>query len=111
MEEAMDAQRVTELRELYNTDEHDIVRNPGKFEGEWLPTVYYWDLVLRREHEDCLILECGLEVSVFAVNEDDLDLFPDLARLSSVAVWLDDSGFVLGKYYTSAHELYKDWAE
>ena len=107
----MNAQELAELKVRYDLDKYDIVQSPGKFEGEWLPTVYFWDLALGGEEADRLTLECGLVVSVFAISGEDINLFPDLAQFSSVAVWEDDSGFVQGKYYESCHALYKDWEE
>ena len=76
-----------------------IIQNPGKFEGEPIHTVYYYELMMDGEGED--IYADGVatedaepEYTQFIVDSDESDMF-GLRIGSEVRVWVDSQGFVV----------------
>ena len=76
-----------------------IIQNPGKFEGEPIHTVYYYELMMDGEGED--IYADGVaaedaepEYTQFIVDSDESDVF-GLCVGSEVRVWVDSQGFVV----------------
>ena len=76
-----------------------IIQNPGKFEGEPIHTVHYYELMMDGEGED--IYDDGVatedaepEYTQFVVDADESDMF-GLRIGSEVRVWVDSQGFVV----------------
>lgn len=71
--------------------ENDIIRSPGKFEGESVMAPYFYDLFLcgmsDDEHED---------FSAFDITEEDRAAFPGLIHKDATIARLyhHDSGFI-----------------
>ncbi len=76
------------IEEEYTTKD-GIIQDPGKFEGEPVYAVYFWNSGLEggADEEDGPL--CG-----FTVTDEDRKEFPELAGVGSV--WLDESeqGFI-----------------
>ena len=76
-----------------------IIHNPGKFEGEPIHTVYYYELMMDGEGED--IYDDGVatedaepEYTQFVVDADESDMF-GLRIGSEVRLRVDSQGFVV----------------
>ena len=75
--------------------ENEIIVSPGKFEGEWMPTPYFY------EQSFFDVAPCGLNVpTVLVIIERDVEQFPELERdgIVSVELYIDDQGFVHANY-------------
>lgn len=87
-----------ELRDGYEFNRHGIVTSPGKFEGESIATLYYYDCFLNGED------------TVFEVTEEEKQAF-DIPPLDNF-VYLQESndGFVSLEYFTDekSAEAYRD---
>jgi len=67
-----------------------VVQDPGKFEGEMLYVIYFWNLYLDgwSDSDDSKILS-------FKVTAEDKAVFPELGRRrKAVKLYEDDQGFV-----------------
>ena len=75
--------------------EVDIIRHPGKFEGEPTYAPYFWDAVLDGGGDEEVIADDGqTPVSFFNVLPEDREKFPSLANVTRVEIWEDQDGFV-----------------
>ena len=83
-------ERVKVSREKYE----EMVKGPGKFEGErpWVP--YFWEAVLDGDDDSKLI--DGYAVSFFIVMRGDKDTFAELKDVYAISVFEDEQGFVHG---------------
>jgi hypothetical protein len=77
-----------EIEEGYETD-GDCIASPGRFEGEALYVVYFWDAYLN----GCVDDDDG-EVLTFNVAPEDIAEFPELAGRATVRLMETDAGFV-----------------
>ena len=91
----------------YTIDELHIIRSLGKFEGEpfWVP--YFWERWLEGCSDDEFPL-ADSGISVFYINTDDTDQFPELkGRLFDVLLlWENDQGFAYSQIMTE-----EEWEE
>jgi len=82
----------------------EMVKGPGKFEGEPPYVPYFWDLGLEGFEDDIQHGEDGILYSTFYVTKEERDLWGDLLEgIKSVCVWEDDNGFV---YHSVNEELF-----
>jgi hypothetical protein len=91
----------------FDVDENGIIQDPGKFEGcpIWVP--YFWEKGLSGYAD----LDDGI-VFGFQVDQEDIDLFPDLEDVNVVALEEDDLGFVhYSTDYTSIADLEQQLSE
>ena len=72
-------------REYYD----GLVGHPGKFEGEPPWTIYFHDLYLDGDGE--YVTE---EVHQFEVEDEDIEIFPELQGCSFVELHFSEQGFV-----------------
>lgn len=64
----------------------DIVNSPGKFQGEKPYVPYFWDMLPAEIDED---------ISIFTVQSEDIDLFPELQGKIVVKLQEWDNGFIV----------------
>lgn len=85
-----------EITSEYETHPNtDIIRSPGKFEGEPLWAVYFWNLALDGSG-DVEWDDDETEITTFQIQDEDRAIFPELAEegITSVSLWEDSQGFV-----------------
>lgn len=73
----------------YTVDHHNVIRSPGKFEGEHVSAPYFYEALMNGEADED---EDG--VACFELTADDLAQFPELKGAKQVCLSEDDSGFV-----------------
>ena len=83
----MDAELLTklvpaELRYNYTFNRYGIVTNPGKFEGESIATLYYYDCFLNGGD------------AIFEVSDDERKAFDIGPAYTHVYLYESDNGFV-----------------
>lgn len=66
----------------------------GKFEGEPVWAEHFWGLSLEGLHDSGEEDDSGQFVVAFSITDKDVELFPELAKVSEVRLWEDDQGFV-----------------
>lgn len=73
----------------------DLIRSPGKFEGEPLWAVYFWNLAMDGSG-DVEWDDDDTEVTTFQIQDEDRELFPELTEegITAVSLWEDSQGFV-----------------
>ena len=78
----------------YDVDESNIIRSPGKFEGEPRYVPYFFDAELNGAPDDELD-DSGTLVTVFKITEEDVGLYPELANNVDrfICLWESDDGF------------------
>ena len=80
-------------------DEHGIIRDNGKFEGDWYPVLYFYELMMLGDGED-IENGSGDGYCIFTINQNDVKSFPELTGKEAfkvgdkVAVVWNDQGFV-----------------
>ena len=91
----------------YHLTDQGTVRGPSKFEGEWFPTIYYYDAwnsgAADAEFDfggDGLV-DC---VAFFVVSSDDVRCVPELADTYGCALHNDDQGFITAAWYGTKAE-------
>lgn len=87
---------------------YQATKRPGKFEKEpiWVP--YFFEL-LDSPHDDYQVSE-GEYASLFVVDDDDREVFPELQESYAVCIWTDSQGFVYGEALAS-QEAYEEKKE
>ena len=80
---------------IYETNEHNIIISPGKFEGECRYVPYFWDKTMEGA-EDETIYDGETPVSVFKIAPEDIATYPELTEYSDSYLLLfeDGMGFV-----------------
>lgn len=79
-----------ELRTAKQIREYeDMVKRPGKFEGEARYIPYFWEYYL-----DGLADEDDGEILTFHINEHDIAVFPELKDTVQVQLYEREDGFV-----------------
>jgi len=70
----------------------EMVKQPGKFEGEPRVAPYFYNLVLNGEGEQ-------LEEGCFSIKitPEDCEIFPELEGYKRVILYVDNDGFVYGE--------------
>jgi len=81
-----------EILSQFKVDEHGIIRDPGKFEGEMIYSPYFYDL--------CMDGACDQEdydgdtlLSYFDISAEDIKEFPELEEIKRIVCWESDQGF------------------
>ena len=77
-----------------------IIREPGKFEGEPTYAPMMWDASLDGGMET--IYDGETPVSVYSVEPEDIEAYPDLAGVDVVVLWEDSQGFVHSRQMTTS---------
>lgn len=89
----MDADSVRQLREEFITNEHGIIQDPGKFEGEMIYVPAYWDMGLEGMAD-----EDDGEHFVFNIGQDGFDdraFWPEIpADQKRIILYENSDGFV-----------------
>ena len=67
------------------------ILNPGKFEGERLTTIYFYDAFLNGDGE-----YIDDAVQEFQITKEDIAIFPELAGYKTFTLGFLDNGFVFG---------------
>lgn len=81
-----------EIMDQFKVSDLGIIKNPGKFEGEPLYSVYFWDLVMNGDGET--VMQGDSIFSVFDITEEDLKEFPELKNTKQIAMYTTTQGFV-----------------
>jgi hypothetical protein len=79
------------LAEGYGVNEFGVITDPGKFEGEPLWVVYFYEQMLEGSGDDW---GGGAGETVFTVSAEDRKEFPELEDIGTVIIWESDQGFV-----------------
>jgi hypothetical protein len=77
-------------------NKNGIIQTPGKFEGEPLYTVHFYNSFLDYTNYE-YINKNWLTVKI---EKEDIELFPELENFYCVAIYLSDDGFVSGYPWT-----------
>ena len=70
-----------------------IIERPGAFEGEPRYVPFYWDLSLD-SCSDAQYYLADRHYTLFLINEDDIEEWPELADGYALELSSDDSGFI-----------------
>lgn len=81
----------------------DIIKSPGKFEGEQIATVYFWDQMMDGAQDDTMELD-GDTYDVFSVSEEEREGFHLFVDTEFYCLQHSVYGFVYGQELT-AEEL------
>ncbi len=71
----------------------NIIRTPGKFEGEPTYAEHFWDLIEFSE----TIYDGDTAIEAFKVNAEDVAAYPDLHDVEVVLLWCSDQGFIYSR--------------
>lgn len=82
----------------------NVIREPGKFEGEPTYVPYLWDVVMDG-FSDTTAYDGDTPVDILIIDSDDVAKFPDLKGIYAVAVWESEQGFVNHRTFGAADEL------
>jgi hypothetical protein len=88
-----------ELRHGYTFNRHGIVTNPGKFEGESIATLYYYDCLLNGGD------------AVFEITDEERKAFDIGEGYKATYLYESNDGFVYLYFYTSMDEAEQAEAE
>jgi hypothetical protein len=70
----------------------EMVKGPGKFEAEPVYLPYFYDMAMEGMEDD-REWDGETEISVFQVTKEDRAMFPELADVKTVRLWVSDTGF------------------
>ena len=73
----------------------EMVKQPGKFEGEPAYTPYFYDFSMEGDGED-VSKENDSLILRFEIQVEDVEVFPELQEFTHVELIFSDSGFVYG---------------
>ena len=98
------AQTIIEQTEFLAKDyvvEGDQIKSPGKFEGEWTYSLYFYDCIMNGGGDEIIpsYLDSEKVIDVFYLTESEKDAFPILTNATKVHCITDDAGF----FYCDAH--------
>ena len=91
----------------YTVNEHGIITDPGKFEGEPLYVPYFYAFMMCGFEEEVICVEEeDRSYSIFLIRDFDVSLFPDLAdfKPGRVALWTSDQGFAEFAAYNGEYD-------
>jgi hypothetical protein len=89
--------------ERTNVDEHGLICDPGKFEGEPLYVPHLWEVVLNHDRFRLVFGEGepvddpdrpDATMDIVTLTDDDKRRFPALSGFDQALLWADDNGFV-----------------
>jgi hypothetical protein len=98
--------RRTEIEQTYKVGADGRITSPGKFEGEPLYVVHFWDFYL--DGCDDVHMIDGTYVSRFEVSDEERAEFPELAGAVWVDLWESEQGFVYSRTYDAGEALPDD---
>lgn len=81
--------RRNEIVKKYSIDEHGIITDLGKFQGEMCYVPYFWDIGMNGFADEDVE-----NVWFFIISDEDRELFPDLGNAYGIALDESDTGFV-----------------
>jgi len=84
---------VEEIRNEY-TVKDGIIQDCGKFEGEPIHTVYFYDLVMDGAQDDTIYDEYDDAIDVFDLTREDYEMFPELVGYKQIQIAESEQGFV-----------------
>jgi len=98
------AQAILEQTEHLAQDyeiENGIIKSPGKFEGEFIHSLYFYDCVMNGGGDEIIssYLDSERIIDVFNLTDSEKDAFPILTNANTVHCIEDDNGF----FYCDAH--------
>lgn len=93
-----------QVKEVYDVTSHGTISSPGKFEGECPVVVALWDLTME-SGEDEIVYDGDTPVSIFVVDDELREAFPETAGTYAIALYESDQGFVMSIYYATKAEL------
>lgn len=86
-----------QIEKEFNIDiKTGIILNPGKFEGEMIYVPYFWDAAMNglADEDNTMSEYDDTPVSLFNINDEDREQFPELKEIITVELWEDSNGFV-----------------
>ena len=94
VDQTTERQKMTQT-EHANIDQHGLICDPGKFEGEPRYVQYLWNVVLDGEGETVDDPDRpDATMDLITLTDDDKRRFPALSRFDQALLWADDNGFV-----------------
>ena len=87
----------------------NIIREPGKFEGEHISVPYFWDFAMESGGQDVYGSDETL-YSFFVIDSDDRAKFPDLTEYG-ICLYESDQGFVNAVWFDTQAEYEKAIAD
>ncbi len=83
-----------EILQNFDINQHGIICNPGKFEGEMLYTPHFYDAILAGG-SDLEIYDLNDQIyDIFKIAAEDCIYFPELTSTLFLVCFEDDQGFV-----------------
>ena len=82
-----------EIRNEYEV-RNGIIVSPGKFEGEPIHTVYFYDLVMDSCQDDTIYDEYDDTIDVFNLTPERHEMFPELVGYKQIQIAESEQGFV-----------------
>ena len=70
----------------------DVIKEPGKFEGEPTYVPYLWDLAGDGAGET--IYDYHDPITLLLIADSDVTAYPELANVYAVVMWESEAGFV-----------------
>jgi len=78
--------------------QRNIIRQPGKFEGEHISIPHFWEIASDGGAQD--VYDGDSVVSFIEIADRDRKEYPDLAEFG-IALWEDSVGFVHSQWYAT----------
>ena len=83
-----------EILQNFDVNQHGIICNPGKFEGEMLYTPHFYDVILNGG-SDLEIYDYNDQIyNIFKITAEDCIYFPELVNVLFLVCFEDSRGFV-----------------
>jgi hypothetical protein len=73
------------------------VKRPGKFEGEFIYSPYYYDCALDGSSDEILDWANGAHTDIMRIGNTDRDMFPELDA-DTIAVAIEESDKIMSEY-------------
>jgi len=89
------------------------IRGPGKFEGEPLYILEFWEGMMSGGGDETLYFGPEGEAEVFIITDEDRSEWPELEDTYAVALWTSEQGFANLEHFAdeAALEEYRARAE
>lgn len=82
----------------------NIIREPGKFEGEHISVPYFWDLAME-SGSTIDVWDCNdTQYSFFVFDAAERAAFPDITELYGLALYESEQGFVNAVWFATQAE-------
>jgi hypothetical protein len=87
-------QMTNEEMETIRKEGEEAVKGPGKFEGEQRYSPYFYDAIMDGGiGEDFYFGEGKPEYTLYILEKEDKDIFPELENVYGVCLWESEQGF------------------